>query len=815
MNDYEALGQFYLGRHYDLAAGEIKPSKLLYDSRDLTTHAVCVGMTGSGKTGLCLSLLEEASLDGIPSIAIDPKGDLGNLLLAFPRLEPEDFLPWVDPTVAANKGLSPEQLAEQTAAAWREGLGKWDQNGERIGRYNGAVDQAIYTPGSSAGLPLTVLKSFNAPPAEIIADRDLFADRVQGAAASLLGLLGIDADPLQSREYILLSNVLTHAWQAGRDLDLAGLIHEIQRPPFERVGVIALETFFPADDRLKLGMQLNNLLASPSFASWLEGESLDVGRLLYTDAGQPRLSILSIAHLNDAERMFFVTILLNEVLAWVRSQPGTGSLRALLYMDEVYGFFPPTANPPSKRPMLTLLKQARAYGFGCVLSTQNPVDLDYKGLSNAGTWFLGRLQTERDKARVIEGLEGASLEANQTFNRAELEARLARLKGRVFLMNNVRESRPTAFHTRWAMSFLRGPLTRDQISRLMAARKAAASADETSDMGGSSHDAANPPSSPAMTPGPVVVPGAITQHYLRPEVPRPDGATLLYRPGLLARGRMHFVDRKFEIDQWLPVAAIRQVEEELPDAVWEQAELVDRLPEVAEEGGADAAYAQLPAELTREKNYRRWKNELEDTLYRRCRLAAYHCEVLDLRSRAEETEADFRIRMTQHAREVRDAEKDKVRSKFRAKIARQRDQVERAASYHQEQKSQFWSRLAETGFRVLEKIAGGSRRRLATGGFRQTMNERSQAARAELRLQQEEDELADLLAEEQAALEQLEIDYRVADLLVEQVEIRPRKGDLEVEEVVLAWYPWWNRSSASALAAWRPAEVRSFMDSPA
>src|SRR3990172_8052895 len=173
--------------------------------------------------------------------------------------------------------------------------------------------------------------------------------------------------------------------------------------PFGKIGVVDLESFYPAAERTKLSMRLNNLLASPTFASWLEGEPLDVAEMLYTPAGKPRLAIVSIAHLDDAQRMFLVTILLNEGLAWIRTQPGTSSLRAILYMDEVFGFFPPSANPPSKTPMLTLLKQARAYGLGVVLATQNPVDLDYKGLGNAGTWFLGRLQTERDKLRVLYG----------------------------------------------------------------------------------------------------------------------------------------------------------------------------------------------------------------------------------------------------------------------------------------------------------------------------------------------------------------------------------------------------------------------------
>ena len=300
-----------------------------------------------------------------------------------------------------------------------------------MARYRDSVDMAIYTPGSQSGLPLTVLRSFAAA-AGPAGPGGTVRDRVTAAASGLLALLGVTADPVNSREHILLSSILDQTWRPGRDLDLPGLIRAIQSPPFEKVGVVDLEAFFPAKERFALAMSLNNLLASPGFAGWLEGESLDIAKLLRTAAGKPRLSVISIAHLADEQRMFFVTILLNELLAWVRTQSGTSSLRAILYMDEVFGFFPPSANPPAKQPMLTLLKQARAFGLGVVLATQNPVDLDYKGLSNAGTWFLGRLQTERNKARVLDGLAGASAEAGEV--RSDRDERNARPPGepRVF-----------------------------------------------------------------------------------------------------------------------------------------------------------------------------------------------------------------------------------------------------------------------------------------------------------------------------------------------------------------------------------------------
>lgn len=445
-HDYEKLGAFYLGQAVDPSSGARTDELLLLDSRDLTTHGVIIGMTGSGKTGLGLGLLEEAAIDRIPVIAIDPKGDLANLLLTFPSLAPSDFRPWINEEAARQKGVEPEIYAQQQAELWRNGLKEWGQDGERIRRLREHADFAVYTPGSAAGRQVSLLKSFDAPPQALIDDADAFRDRVQSAVTGLLGLLGINADPVQSREHILLSSLLDDAWRKGRSLDLGALIQAIQQPPFTRLGVMELETIYPSKDRFALAMQLNALLASPGFQGWMEGEPLDVGAFLYTPGGKPRVAIFSIAHLDDAQRMFFVTMLLSAVLAWTRSQPGTTSLRALLYMDEVFGFFPPSANPPSKLPMLTLLKQARAYGVGVVLATQNPVDLDYKGLGNAGTWFIGRLQTDRDKMRVLDALDGAMAGSNP-IPRAELDRLISGLGKRVFLMHSVHRGAPTLFTT--------------------------------------------------------------------------------------------------------------------------------------------------------------------------------------------------------------------------------------------------------------------------------------------------------------------------------------------------------------------------------
>ncbi|MAT69545.1 MAG: ATP-binding protein [Planctomycetaceae bacterium] len=798
---YEQLGSFYLGRRHDLATGETA-ADLLYDSKDLCTHAVCVGMTGSGKTGLCLSLLEEAGLDGIPAIAIDPKGDLGNLLLTFPELRPDDFRPWIDESVAARKGLSPDDFAAQTAELWRNGLGKWGQSGERIGRYNAAVDKVIYTPGSTAGVPLTILKSFNAPPSAVMNDGDAYRDRVQSAASGVLALLGIDADPVKSREHILLSNVLDHAWRDGRDLDLAALIHEIQTPPFKRVGVVDLDTFFPAADRLELGMRLNNLLASPSFSSWMEGEPLDVQRLLYTPEGRPRLSILSIAHLSDSERMFFVTILLNEVLAWMRTQPGTGSLRALLYMDEVFGYFPPLGNPPTKRPMLTLLKQARAFGLGCVLATQNPVDLDYKGLSNAGTWFLGRLQTERDKARVIEGLEGASAEAGAKFDRGKMEATLAALGNRVFLMNNVHDNAPSVFQTRWAMSYLAGPLTRAHIARLMHDRKAqAAAAAAASGAAATDSDSATPATTSGLRDSVAgarpVLSADVPQRFWPVSEPPPPGAKLAYRPALVGAGRLHFVKASDDVDAWREFVALQPIHGELPRPLWHSAMVFDTAPSLAENPHGEAAYADIPGEAAEPKSYKSWAGDLEDRLYQTERYVAWECAQLDARSDAGESEGDFRVRMSQLARERRDEQKDRVRAKFAKDTERAEANLAKAEKKLAEVKSRFWSRVWEMILRVVEVVAikafgGRTRKQIYTSSSgRQTMEARSRAARAEAEVEEAREKLLEVKADCERDIQQLQLDFEPANLKLNRVEVSPRKSDIAVDEVVLAWLPWW------------------------
>ncbi|HBP89062.1 MAG TPA: ATP-binding protein, partial [Nitrospiraceae bacterium] len=616
MSDFEKLGVFYLGRPYDLATKSAKPGLLLYDSKDLVTHAVCVGMTGSGKTGLCIGLLEEAAIDNVPAIIIDPKGDIANLLLTFPDLRGSDFLPWINPVDAKKKALTPEAFAEKEATKWKAGLEAWGQDGARIAKLREAAEFLVYTPGSTAGLPVSILQSFAVPSPKILEDAELLGDRVGITATSLLNLVGQDADPLQSPEHILLANVLKTSWEAGQDLTLSSLIQRIQTPPFSKLGVMDLESVFSSKDRFALAMRFNNLLGAPGFSAWLEGQPMDIDQMLHSPTGKPRIAIFSIAHLNDTERMFFVSLLLTQMVSWMRSQSGTTSLRALFYMDEVFGFFPPIKNPPSKAPMLTMLKQARAYGLGVVLATQNPVDLDYKGLGNTGTWFIGRLQTERDMARVLDGLEGAAANSQGNFNRQKMEQMISGLGNRVFLMNNVHDDGPEIFETRWALSYLRGPLTRTQIKTLMDPVKAAQSGSAASSpsakiLAAASQSSAGTPSKDGTTHPPVLPPD-IRQHFVPIRGARPAGALLIYHPRLYGAASVHYQETKTKLDEVRDVQALVVMTTGAVPVQWDQAEPLDIPPADLNTRPADGAqFGELPGAASPAKFFKGWEKDFE------------------------------------------------------------------------------------------------------------------------------------------------------------------------------------------------------------
>jgi uncharacterized protein DUF87 len=815
--DFEKLGLFYLGRPYDLGAKQPKPGLLLYDSKDLVTHAVCIGMTGSGKTGLCLALIEEALLDGIPVLLIDPKGDLPNLCLTFPELRPEDFAPWVNADDARRKGLAVDAYAAQQAELWRKGLREWGEDGARIQRLRDAADIAIYTPGSTAGLPISIVKSFAAPPAAVRDDAELFRERIATTATSLLGLLGIEADPLRSREHILLAKVLETAGREGRDLDLTQLIRQIQSPPFPKVGALDLEAFFPAKDRFALATQLNNLLAAPGFDAWLEGEPLDIGALLHTPAGKPRGTIISIAHLSDAERMFFVSLLLNEMLGWVRSQSGTTSLRALLYMDEIFGYFPPVANPPSKLPLLTLLKQARAFGVGVVLATQNPVDLDYKGLANTGTWFIGRLQTERDRARVLDGLEGAAAGGDKRFDRGTMEKILGGLGSRIFLLNNVHEDAPEVFESRWAMSYLRGPLTRAQIKQLMAGRKpsAPAPARPADARGTAPAPAAAPVTAPAADRGGVqpVLPPGVAQHFVPVRGSAPAGATLVYQPVVLGAATVHFADTKAGVDQSDEVIVTTPITDAAVPVSWEGATTLDiPVADLEANPGARADWAPLPSAAGKPKSYEGWSRDLAAWLYGQRRLELLRDPQSGAVSRPGESERDFRVRIREASRAERDERVEALRKKYAPKRAALEERLRRAQQAQTRESEQATQRGVQAAISLGATILGGllgrktisatniGRATTAARDAGRIFKERGDVTRAQETVAAVQQDLAALETEIQSEMAGLE--SRAETGRLESLAIRPKKTDVRVRFCTLAWTPYWRDAAGKLTPAW-------------
>ncbi|GAB4113728.1 MAG: DUF87 domain-containing protein [Acidobacteriota bacterium] len=796
--EFEQLGVFYLGKEYDPHTGTTSGRLVLYDSRDLTTHAVVLGMTGSGKTGLCIDLLEEAAIDRVPALIIDPKGDITNLLLQFPDLQPADFLPWINPDDAARKGMSPEEFAAHQAQLWRRGLAEWGQDGERIRRLGQSADFRIYTPGSETGRPVSLLHSLDPPRLDWSQDVEALRERIEATVSALLGLLGLQADPLRSREHILLSHLMEHFWRQGEPLDLGRLILAIQKPPLSRLGVFDLETFFPSQERFQLALSLNSLLASPSFAAWLQGDPLEIPEFLAAEDGRPRHSIFYIAHLGEPERIFFVTLLLNQLIGWMRTQPGTTSLRAVVYMDEIFGFFPPTANPPCKKPMLTLLKQARAFGVGMVLATQNPVDLDYKGLGNTGTWFIGRLQTERDKERVIDGLLGAA--GDTALDRTSLADLISRLGSRVFLLHNVHDTAPLVFQTRWALSYLRGPLTRQQIQRLQPSAPSAAgfrTGREPAAMPSQHLPAAE---TAGLSDTPPLLPQGVTQIFLPPR-PGTEGSVsaggpLRYRPGLLGYGSIHFLDRKTGVDTQRDFALLWQGLAVQPD-LWRQAEPWEgRYPFGATSPPAGARFEDLPAALSRPQELNRLAQELADHLVRTCRLEVLYCPQLQTYSRPDESDREFRLRLNQAAREVRDAEIARMAEQYRKQMEKIEERLRAAelALAHQKEaeKSRQTEFLVSVGETVLGMFLGRRTYRAASSSmsrYRQRTAAEQAVEKAEARVESLRQDLAALQDELRRKTEEVTSRWQQAGQELQTVAVRPARSGVRVQGVAVAWIP--------------------------
>ncbi|HDQ05238.1 MAG TPA: DUF87 domain-containing protein [Candidatus Bathyarchaeota archaeon] len=811
----EKLGSFYLGGLYDLKSRQITETPINYDARDLTTHAVCLGMTGSGKTGLCIGLLEEAALDKVPAIIVDPKGDMTNLMLQFPNLKPEDFKPWINTDDARRKGKSVDEYSRDVADLWRNGLSDWGITSDRIKSLGESVDFAIFTPGSDAGIPISILSSLAAPDLDYEENTELIREQITGTVGALLELVGVKGDSVRSREAILLSTIFEFYWSKNEDLDLEKLITSIQKPPFRKLGVFDVDTFYPEKDRFQLAMAFNSLIASPNFQSWLQGEQLDIGGLLYTKEGKPRHCIFYLAHLSERERMYFVTLLLEKVLMWVRRQTGTTSLRALLYFDEVFGFMPPVAEPPSKRPLITLLKQARAFGFGVVLVTQNPVDIDYKALTNTGTWFIGKLQTERDKSRVLDGLKGATSQYAGE-KEPDFSGLIGGLTSRVFLYHNVHEKEPVVFYTRWAMSYLRGPLTRPQVRQMMADRKKvigdfAVSKDLSpvdKAFSGPQDLSKNPPTlSPAIPQ--LFFPVQVFENQAKRNLAQKlgdnvvvDRMGLLYRPVIFGNSSVRFLDRKRKIDHMIEKNYVLQDLESVSFVDWKSAKeysmKVDELLNEQESGIDDRFFEPIPEFANSPQEFKSLAAALKDYIYYNAALKLKKIEELDVVQKPEESDRDFQIRALQLSRERRDSEVDKLKEKYAKKLDKLEDKIQKLEFNLSSDEAEYQARKREEVIGAGESVLGiflGSRR---TSTATTAARKRRMTSKAKRKVTETKEELAEAKKDARElegalkkAVEQIVEHYEKGVENVTYEELKPRKTDVKVNLVALAWEPYW------------------------
>jgi len=811
-------GQFFLGKVFDMQAGKLTDELLQYDPADLTTHAVVTGMTGSGKTGMCVGLLEEAAIEGIPAIIIDPKGDLTNLLLHFPNLLPSDFEPWIDPEVARREGKSAAQAAQDTAENWKKGLAGWGLGPDELSLLNQSVDFAVYTPGSSAGVPVNILSSFAAPGLPWDENREILREKISTIVTALLGLIGLtEIDPLKSREHILLSNILENAWSKGTSLDLTELILQTQNPPFERLGAFPVNNFFPAKERSELAMLLNNFLASPSFEIWRDGVPLEIGSMLYSANGKPRHSIFYLSHLSENERMFFVTLLFASIESWMRTQRGTGALRALVYFDEILGYLPPVANPPSRPIMLRMLKQARAFGVGLLLATQNPVDVDYKGLSNAGTWFVGRLQTDQDKQRLLDGLDSAG----GGLDRSSTDKLISNLGKRTFLLHNVHAKGPKIFQTRWALNFLAGPLTRSQIPELMKLIPAgtqtaagvpsmpvgAASVVAPAQAAKVSQTMPAPESGSTTRP---VVPAGVNEFFIPndlafaaaltnskiPAAAQVKQGGFVYRPALFAQAEVVYLARKYNLEMTRQVSALptetrgRLVSWE--DFAWKPYTRED----LTNPPLPGARYVALPAWLSEPKLINELQSDFVDWVYRSGTIRVRANEALKVYAGPEVSTAEFREMCSKAARDGLQAELDKVETTFKKKLDTLEAKVKRQTMEVDSQEDQLGQRRMEElgkGAELLLGMLGGRKRSISSNLSKRRMTSQAKAnlkeEQAELELL--EKQLKDLETEQEAAM--TEVKDRWAKLVDNEIEVpvTPYKKDIYLDFYGLAWLPYY------------------------
>ncbi len=770
---YEKLGLFYLGKDVDKNTLEATEALTLLKNKNFTTHATIIGMTGSGKTGLGVGIIEEAAIDNIPSIVIDPKGDMGNLCLTDPEFLAKSFEPWVADE-ARNKEKNVTEYAEKIAAMWKNGIESHHQTSERVARFT-KVKKTIYTPGSNAGVSVNVLSSLDVPPTQILEDSDSFVAYVNTTVSSLLSLIGLEADPVKSKETILLTHLISTSWLNDDALSLEDLIGRIISPPFKKIGVLPLESFYSQTQRFSLATKFNAIIASPSFKTWLKGNPIDIQKLLYDENGKAKISIFSISHLNDKERMFFVTLLLNKYIAWMRSQSGTSALKTLLYMDEIYGFFPPVKNPPSKAPMLLMLKQARAYGVGIILSTQNPVDLDYKGLSNIGTWFIGRLQTTQDIARVIDGLGG---KVGSSFDKKEIKALLSNLKKRTFFLKSAHLEDIRLFGTRWVMSYLKGPLKRDEISGLMKDQKEALSVDEP-ELADNSEK---------------ILEGYSIYSPLNNDIPQhftlDHNKTNQFSPSISAECTINFFNQTRGIDEQEELCLNLDLNSSDRTTNWddciennETKNCFSRLPITAPE---NAQYAEVPNFIADNKNLRSVIISLKDWLYHERKLVLYRCKSPKLESKPYQSLSDFKVTLSDVLNEEKEHAIETLQERYAKKEKVLTNRLDRVLARLDKEEADTTSSFLKVGITVLGALFGKSRASISTAGSR-VLKERGDVKRAEERVGKVKIDIEELEEELMDKIDDLAEKFDIDEMDIEAFSIKPRKTDIQVNNIAIVW----------------------------
>jgi hypothetical protein len=780
-------GQFYIGKIFDLKKNAITSDRLTYDPPDLTTHAIITGMTGSGKTGLCVGFLEEAALQGIPAIVVDPKGDLTNLVLSFPDLAPDDFAPWIDANSARREKKTIPEVAEKTAALWKKGLKDWGMGSKEIQNLKDAVDRTIYTPGSTTGMPVNILASFEAPSIDWDKNEDILREKISSTITALLTLVGMkNIDPLRSREHILLSNIVEHQWKIGASLNLTDLIRQTQKPPFDQLGAFSLNDFFPRKDRSELAMLLNNFLASPSFQSWIEGQPLDIEQMLYTSGGKPRHTIFYLAHLDDAERMFFVTLLYAAVETWMRKQRGTGDLRALVYFDEIHGYLPPVANPPSKPLFIRLLKTARAFGVGLMLTTQNPVDVDYKALSNAGTWMIGRLQTDQDKQRLLDGLESAA----GGVKRSEFDRLISSLGKRVFLYHNVHEKKPSVFHTRWVMNYLAGPLTISQIPDLNdlagAQPYTAGPAKKTrKDVTATHTQSSDQPISSKPS-----LPSSVQEYFYSSKA---SSEKKKVSPALIAIAEVRYLRQRPPIDYMRTITAVAD-EPRATGQMWEDIIRSDiDANNLRTNPGSSTLFSAVPEFLNKSTWWSTQEKEFEHWIYETDAVSVRSCKALGVSAGPEVAEADFKNQCKRAADKKMKQDIDKLESKFKTKRTTLENRIERQQLKVDKYKKNLASRGLDTALKVGESLLKSFSRKKLTGlsssttKARMASDARTRLKEAEALLENYQEDLTSL--QDDFNDQKVELQHKWENVVDDIVEIKvsPTKQNIRISHFGILW----------------------------